>query len=843
MRLLFRGVPEEARRGDLTQPRAERSEALGCVKVGLSGLHFSNDKTFFNGGSTMRHPIFSLSVCVALLAFVAASRGDAPQFHDATLKVENKAPIKAYAFDLADVKLLDGPFRHAQDLDLKYLLSLDPDRLLYCFRQTAGLPVGDAQPFDDKGSWERPKCELRGHFVGHYLSACALMVRSTGDKQLLENANKVVAGMAACQAKIGSGYLSAYPEEEIDRVIAGKPVWAPWYTLHKIFAGLIDMYVLTGNTQALEVAKKYADWAWSRLGKISDDEIQVMLRNEHGGMLDSMAILYSLTGEKRYLDLAERCFYHKKILDPLSQGADPLENIHANTQFPKIIGCSRLFELTGAEKYHTIADTFWNVVTRERSYVTGGNSDNEGFSTKAELSKHIGPNSTETCNEYNMLKLTRHLFCWQPDAQYSDYYERTLYNQILCSQNPETGMMLYYLPLKTGCPKEGPGVRGFNTPFSDFWCCTGTGVENHAKYGDSIYFNDGGKGLYVNLFIASELNWKAKGVKVRQETKYPETAGTKLVFECEKPTELTLSIRRPWWAGEGFAIDVGGVWDGPLGKPGSYVTFTRTFKSGDVVNVRMPMVLATEGFKDNPDKLALLYGPLVLCGWTEPGNELAAIRAPKDKIVASLKPVAGQPLTFSGPRTVFRTSVEDQPGDVTFVPFYKEFKHAYAIYWDVMDDAGWAKLKQAMAERVARDKALAARTVDSLTLGIGNELYRKLAQKNSNTGKFNGRSWRDALNGGFFAFEMKPLPAGPQELLVTYWGSDAGNREFDVLVGGRKLATQKLQNNQPGKFFDVTYPIPEEVTNGKEKVAVKFQALPGKRAGGVFECRILKKEK
>lgn len=790
----------------------------------------------------MRHAIVLLTLSLGLFAIPPLSRGDAPQFHDGTLKVENKAAIKAFAFDLADVKLLDGPFKQAQELDLKYLLSLEPDRLLYCFRQTAGLDTRGAAPFEGRDNWERTGCELRGHFVGHYLSACALMVRSTGNKQLLANANKVVAGMAECQAKIGSGYLSAYPEEEIDRVIAGQRVWAPWYTLHKIFAGLIDMYALTGNTQALEVAKKYGDWVWSRLGTLSDAQLQTMLATEHGGMNDSLAILYSLTGEKKYLELAERCFYHKKVLEPLSQRVDSLENIHANTQFPKIIGCSRLYELTGTDKYHTIADYFWNVVTGERSYVTGGNSDNEGFSTKAELSKHIGPNSTETCNVYNMLKLTRHLFCWQPDARYSDYYERALYNQILCSQNPETGMMLYYLPLKTGCAKEGPGVRGFNAPFDHFWCCTGTGVENHAKYGDSIYFHDGGKGLYVNLFIASELSWKAQGVKVRQETSYPEAGETKLIFECERPTELTLNIRRPWWAGEGFGIDVNGTGVGMGGLAGSYVSVTRTFKSGDAVRVRMPMTLRTEGFKDNPDKLALMVGPLVLCAWTEPGNELAVIRTPKEKIVETLKPVAGTPLTFSGPRSVFRTAVDDQPGEVTFVPFYKEFKHAYAIYWDVMEDAGWAKMKAAMAERVAREKTLAARTVDTVVLGRGNEQYRKLAQKNSAAGQFNGRSWRDARGGGFFAFEMKCLAAGPQELLVTYWGSDSGGREFDVLAGGRKLATQKLQNNQPGKFFDVVYPIPEEATRGKEKVAVKFQALPGKSAGGVFECRILKKE-
>lgn len=786
----------------------------------------------------MRLPL-ALAALAALLFTAPAARADAPQYGDPTIKVANKAPVKAYAFDLADVKLLDGPFKKAQELDRKYLLSLEPNRLLYCFRQTAGLPTGDAQPY---GDWEKPTCELRGHFVGHYLSACALMVRSTGDKQLLENANKVVAGMAECQAKIGTGYLSAYPEELIDRVIAGKRVWAPWYTLHKIYAGLIDMYVLTGNRQAFEVVQKYAAWCNSRVGKLTPEQIQVMLGNEHGGMIDAMAMLYGLTGEAQDLDMAERCFYHTKILDPLARREDPLENVHANTQFPKVIGCARLFELTGNEKYHTIADYFWNVVVKERSYVTGGNSDYEGFSPKAELSKHIGPSSTETCNEYNMLKLTRHLFCWSPDTQYADFYERALYNQILSSQNPETGMMLYYQPLKTGCGKEGPGVRGFNTPFDSFWCCTGTGVENHAKYGDSIYFHDGQSALYVNLFIASELSWKARGVTVRQETSYPEQGSTRLSITCDRPVKLTLNVRVPWWAAQGARLSINGAPMPVPAKAGAYVPVTRQWQNGDELEVTMPMSLYTEGFKDNPNKLAVMYGPLVLCAWTGQGNELAAIRTGQEKIAQSIKPVAGQALTFTGPRSVFRTALDKDDGEITFVPLYREFTHPYAVYWDVMDDAQWQALKKSAAESLAREKALAARTIDKVRMGTGDENIRHPKRRNSQAGQFGGRAWRHATNGGFFDLEMKTLPNQPLALLCTYWGGDGGVREFDILVDGKAIATQKLQNNRPGQFYDETYAIPQELTQGKEKVTVRFQAKPGKTAGGVFEVRTLMKE-
>jgi DUF1680 family protein len=449
-------------------------------------------------------------------------------------KVPMNGAIAVQPFGLEQVRLLPGPFRQAMELDRKYLRSLDPDRLLHNFRSNAGL-ASSAEPL---GGWEAPTCELRGHFVGHYLSACALMYASTGDERLKERAEYVVAELAKCQKALGRGYLSAFPEEFIDRVENLKRVWAPWYTLHKILAGLIDLNEHCGSALALEVACKFADWVKTRTDTLNDERMQKMLGNEHGGMNEALANLYARTGEEKYLRLAQR-FNHQAVIEPASRRQDRLTGLHANTQIPKFIGAARQYELTGEAALQTAATFFWDTVVRERSYVIGGHSDNEHFTPKERLSQSLGRNTAETCNTYNMVKLTQHLFCWDPRALYADYCERALYNHILASQNPETGMMCYYVPLRPGARKV------YNTALASFWCCTGTGVENHARYGESIYFHDGGDKLYWNLFIASELDWKAKGVRLRQETNFPEAGCSRLVVTCGKPIVLSLHVRHP----------------------------------------------------------------------------------------------------------------------------------------------------------------------------------------------------------------------------------------------------------------------------------------------------------
>ncbi len=392
---------------------------------------------------------------VVVSPLMLASQAQADALTDSNSRVQAVIPMKARAFQLQDVHLLEGPFKHAMELDQQYLLSLDTDRLLHTFRLNAGLP-SSAKPL---GGWEEPKGELRGHSVGHYLTACAMMYASTGNERLKARGNAVVSGLARCQAKIGSGYLSAYPEEFFDRVEARKRVWAPYYTLHKIYAGLLDMYVYCDNQQALEVCKKFADWVIARNEPLSQERMQKMLDTEHGGMNEVLANLYGLTGEQKYLKIANR-FNHMAVIGPPSKRQDKLTGLHANTQVPKFIGTARQYELTGKEWLKTASTFFWDTVVNERSYVIGGHSDGERFSPKEKLSEAFGPSTTETCNTYNMLKLTRHLFCWEPRAEYADYYERALYNHILASQNPETGMMCYYVPLRSGSlPGFPPEVR------------------------------------------------------------------------------------------------------------------------------------------------------------------------------------------------------------------------------------------------------------------------------------------------------------------------------------------------------------------------------------------------
>lgn len=768
------------------------------------------------------------AIVFGLVGWLAASVGVTPAQAQAPLKIA----LKAEPFSLKQVRLLDGPFRHAMELDHKYLLSLDPDRLLHTFRVNAGLPSA-AKPL---GGWEEPKCEVRGHTMGHYLSACAMMYASTGDEKLKQRAGYVVAELARCQDKIGNGYLSAFPEEFIDRVEALKPVWAPWYTIHKIYAGLLDVHRLCDNAQALEVLKRACDWVKARTDRLSEERMEKMLGNEHGGMNDVLADLYAVTGDEKHLRLSRR-FNHHAVLDPLSRREDKLTGLHANTQFPKILGAGRQYELTGDQAMRTAATFFWDVVTKERSYVTGGNSDGEMFSPKEALSKHIGPSTTETCNTHNMLKITRRLFGWEPKAEYADYYERALYNHILGSQNPETGMVCYYLPLKTGCAKQ------FSTPNDAFWCCVGTGIESHAKYGDSIYFHEGRKALYVNLFIGSELRWEECGLKLRQETRYPESDSTRLVFDCQAPLELTLRIRHPYWADHGIRISVNGQAHALDSRPGSYASIARTWKSGDTVEVRLPMGLRTESFRDNPRKVAVLFGPLVLCAEATPGQPEPAIVADPQEIVAAIRPVEGQPLTFAASPRVFRRLDASEDAPLTLKAFYREYKRPYVVYWDVLSEAHWKTGVEEHQAEIARQKALAARTIDQVLIGDeASEREHRLAGEQTAAGPFGDRRWRHAAGGGWFSYQMKVLPDEPVELLCTWWGSDAGGREFDILVEGTKIATQKLQRNRPDKFFDQLYPIAADLTKEKKSVTVRFQAHPGKMAGGVFDCRIVKRQ-
>jgi len=769
------------------------------------------------------------------VVLVRAALADPLADSQSRVKIPPVVPLKAQAFALQEVRLLGGPFKHAMELDQKYLLSLDTDQLLHTFRVNAGLP-STAQPL---GGWEEPKSEVRGHFIGHYLSACALMYASTGDDRLKAKGDAMVAGFAECQAKFPSGYLSAYPEEFIDRVEARQRVWAPYYTLHKIGTGLLDMYVYGGNQQALDVAKKFGDWAIARNARLSDEQMQKMLGEEHGGMNEWLANLYGLTGEAKYLAMARR-FNHQSVISPAAQRIDKLTGLHANTQIPKFVGTAREYELTGDETLKTASEFFWSTVAHERSYVIGGHSDGEHFSPKEKLSTAFGPSTTETCNTYNMLKLTRHLFAWDPRAEYADFYERALFNHILASQNPLDGMTCYYVPLRAGSEKT------YCTTHYSFWCCTGTGVENHAKYGDSIYFHSGTKTLYVNLFLASELNWSALGLRLRQETRYPEEGATKLVFTCEKPVALELKLRHPWWSQRGMTVSVNGreALQLKMRSADGWANLAREWKTGDTVEIALPFSLRTEGFRDNPRRFAFLNGPVVLSAQVDTCKPFPALVAADDQLLASLKPVTGQPNTFTGPADLFRIPGDAGGASLTLEPFYKMHGHRhYMVYFDNFSPEQWQGKQAEYAAELARRKALEARTVDRVNPGEEqNERDHKLQGERSNAGGFGDQKYRHA-GGGWFSWDLKVLPDQAQDLCVTYWGSDAGGRDFDILVDGEKLATEKLSGKKPGQFYEQLYPLTAAQTQGKTRLTVRFQAHPRNTAGGVFGCAILRSEK
>ncbi len=755
----------------------------------------------------------------------------------------DKVPSKAVPFKLEDVRLLDGPYRDAMIRDEEYLLSLDQDRLLHNFRVTAGLP-SSAQPL---GGWEAPDVELRGHSVGHYLSAVSIMYASTGDTRFKARADSLVAELAKVQAAeaktFNPGYLSAFPEELFDRVDSRRRVWAPYYTIHKIMAGLLDANLLTGNQQALDVLKKQADWVKFRVGRLTDEQQQKALDTEFGGMNEVLANLYAVTGEPKYLETAKK-FDHRRILDPLARGVDPLDNVHANTQIPKIIGAAREYELTGDPRYRDIATFFWSRVVHHRSFVIGGHSDDESFFPEEETSHHLGTSGPETCNTYNMLKLTRHLFAWSPSADMMDYYERALLNHILASQDPKTGGVLYYCPLKPGAFKT------FSTANDSFWCCVGTGMENHAKYNDTIYFHDAAA-LYVNLFVPSELTWKEMGVKVRQLTKFPEGDSTSLTFTVDQPLRLAVRVRYPSWATSGMTLTVNGKsQETAAAKPGQYIDVTREWKTGDSMQIKLPMSLHLESLPDDPHVQALMYGPVVLAGdlgtagldavrrygpSAPPLGRLTSIPIPvfiastPQQVLDRVKPVAGKPLTF-------QTDGLAEPHDVTLMPLYKTMDPRYTVYWTIYTRAEYDKYKADLARAAARRKDIEGRTIDTVNVNDdASERAHAFKSEGADEGFVEGRRWRDAHD-GFLSYELKVQPDKPLTLVCTYRGSEGQQRVFDVLVDGEKIATESLEYH-PTELLDKEYQVPEGLTRGKSRVTVRFQPQGTARTGGLVEVR------
>ncbi|MBN2130994.1 MAG: glycoside hydrolase family 127 protein, partial [Sedimentisphaerales bacterium] len=600
----------------------------------------------------------------------------------------------AQPFPLHGVRLLNSPFRDAMDIDTQYLLALEPDRLLAGFRIEAGLPT----KADHYGGWESG---VRGHTLGHYLSACSLMFASSGDTRCLERAAYVVDELAFCQDAHGDGYVGAVinSDQLFADIKAGNITindafhlngsWVPFYVLHKDYAGLRDAYLHTGNPRALQVLTRACDWVIDLIAGLDHSQMQAILSVEQGGLYELFADVYALTGDTRYLDLADR-WRHDAVMNPLAQQLDQLDGLHANTQIPKIIGAARNYELTADAAKETIARFFYDRVVHHHSYANGGNSDYEHFHAPGRLAAHMGSGDmTETCNTYNMLKLAHHLFTWDADPALADYAERALYNQILTSCYPQPGHFTYKLGLYGGY------FQPFSRPFSDFWCCVGTGMENHARYPESIYFHDD-SALYLNLFIPSTLDWPEKGLALRLDTDFPLSDSLSLTFTCDQPITVPIHIRYPAWAQDGLFLAVNGQPVAHSAQPGSYATVTRQWNTGDQLSIQIPLSLRVEPTPDNPNRVALFYGPILLAGvfgsdslpepaphgasassdWAIATSKLIVDARPLDQRIL---PVPGQPLTFTADNAAW-------PDDVILVPLYQSHDQHFTAYWDTLPE-------------------------------------------------------------------------------------------------------------------------------------------------------------
>jgi DUF1680 family protein len=632
---------------------------------------------------------------------------EVPPFEAPIQFARQDVPARVQPFPMTQVKLLPSIYTEVAEWNRGYMQRLPADRLLYNFRENAGLPVGSTQPF---GGWEQKAngqrgSELRGHFTGHFLSASAQLYASMGDQQAKAKADEIVSGLAKCQEKLGGGYLSAFPTsfwDRLDSMERGNIPWAPFYTIHKIMAGLFDMYNLAGNKEALKVVEGMSDWADKWTASKSEEHMQQILNVEFGGIGETLYNLSAATNNDQWAKAGDR-YTKKRFVNPLASRRDELRGLHVNTHIPQVIAAARRYEISGDMRFHDVADFFWYEVVGARSYVTGGTSNGESWPAQArqlgaELKMNIS--TAECCCVYNMLKLTRHLYSWTGEPSYFDYYERVLLNHRIGTIQPKTGYTQYYLSLYPGAWKT------FNTEDQSFWCCTGSGVEEYSKLNDSIYWHDN-EGVFVNLFIPSELNWVEKGFRLRQETKFPEQQSTALVVSTSKPVQMAMRLRIPAWLKSAPTVKINGHVLDASASPGSYLTLSKTWKTGDRVEMELPMHLSVEAMPDDPKTQAFLYGPLVLAGdlGSEGLSEKVIVGPNAPPMRRSNTNVPARPdgpprvppidipvfhATNADPASwikpgdkplTFRTT--GQQKDVELVPINGIFDKRYSVYWQV----------------------------------------------------------------------------------------------------------------------------------------------------------------
>lgn len=804
--------------------------------------------------------IKKFTVQVGIVAFAAVTGpAGAEQINKA---FSPAVPDIARPLPLSAVRLTGGPLKQAQDLDADYLLKLEPDRMLAFYRRRAGLEP-KAQPY---GGWDGDGKNLTGHIAGHYLSGVSMMYAATGDARFKERADYLVRELREVQDKHGDGYLGAliHGKEQFIEVSKGNirsaafdlnGLWSPWYVLHKTFAGLRDAYRYTGNRTALEVEIRFAAWAEGILGPLDDTQLQKMLNTEFGGMPEVLADLYADTGDKRWLALSHR-FDHRAVLDPLSHGQNILPGLHGNTQVPKIQGSLVRYAYAGDKTDGDAAHFFWDVVVNHHSFATGGHGKDEYFGPPDQLSDRIDGRTAETCNVYNMIKMTRKLFALHPDIKYAEFHERALFNHILASMDPQDGRTCYMVPVGRGVQHE------YQNMFGSFTCCVGSGMESHSLHGDGLYYESGDK-LWVNLYAPSTARWEAAGVDLAMETSFPEGDSANLKLTRTASKQLTLALRRPSWAGAGFTVKVNGQPVKQLSAPGSYIELKRKWKSGDTVALTLPKTLRLEPLADNPRVTAIMWGPLVLAGDLGPeptrgrgaqsssqsgsqsggqsGGQSGTQPVSIPSLVAAERPLSDWIKAVVDKPGNFRTDGVGREQDVELAPFYRLHRRTYSIYFDLFTPAEWEKKAVELFAERERQRKLEAATVAFVQPG---EVYfeRDFNQQGEETNpvRVEGRPGRSARK--WFSFDLPVDPAHPMKLIATYHGEERATRTFEILVDGLRIGEQRIERHRPGSqtksFFDVEYAIPTDLVKGKQKVTVRFQATGGNETAGVFGVRL-----
>lgn len=765
-------------------------------------------------------------------------------------------------FPLGDITLLDGPLKHARDLNVQVLLKYDCDRMLAPYRKEAGLqPRKPSYP-----NWDG----LDGHVGGHYLSALAINA-ATGNEECRKRMEYMISELqlvldannqrpeAWCHNYIGGVPNSAKMWTAFSKGDFGPyfGTWAPFYNIHKMYAGLRDAWLYCGNEQAKNLFLKFCDWAVDITRDLNDEQMEKMLGNEHGGMNEVLADAYAITGEQKYLDCARR-FSHRMLLVPLENGKDCLDNMHANTQIPKVIGYQRIAELAHDVQYHNASEYFWEIVTRQRSLAFGGNSRREHFPTKENCIDYINDiDGPESCNTYNMLKLTEDLNRVKPNGMYGDFYETAMFNHILSAQHPQHGGYVYFTSAR---PRH---YRNYSAPNEAMWCCVGTGMEDHGKYGQFVWTHDKGvkaedDALYMNLFVASELNWKDRKMVIRQQTAFPY-AETSVVEVAKGKGTFILKVRKPSWC-ENFTVK-GVGFDADSYEENGFVCIKRKWKKGDQVKISMPMHAYIKPMINVPQYVAIMYGPILLgmktgtedmrsliaddsrFGQYAGGKKLALDEAPillpkhLDDIAKNLKPVPGKPLHFK-----LATHMENTI-DGELQPFFEIHDSRYMMYWLALGENDYKAYMQKLADEEKARQALEARTVDKVNPGEQQpETDHRMETDDSNKGNTEGIFFRDAKDGHYFSYLMQTKGETNLSLQLKFWGQDEWRTsEFDIYVNDKLLCSVNNSHRwRTTQFKTVDYAIPSEFVKGKKEIRVKFVAHKGKQVGQIYGVRLVK---